>query len=181
MNRWTEEKQWSDRFIPQIKEILASYLLNESPLDEDQQHNTDLIVIGMQHIRIACRVRRFEYLKNYQDEFTVRYQVPNGIKTELAKIIEGWGDYLFYAFADKNQTRLIQWSLIDLRIFRLEVMRALVKNKGTFPGQIKANEDGCSNFIAFKWASFPKEMIVLSKQPNVDEFYGTVAETDIPF
>ena len=59
---------------------------------EDAERNTDLIVLKLDAVRIACRVRNHEYITRYGDEFTIRAERPSGVKTELAKIIDGWGD-----------------------------------------------------------------------------------------
>ena len=100
MNEWKADKRWSDRFLPQIKQILGLHLIDEPPVEEDMRHNTDLIVLRLDAVRVACRVRKYQYYLEYTDEFTVRERRPSGERTELAKIIQGWGDYMLYGFAD---------------------------------------------------------------------------------
>lgn len=157
MNGWASDKKWSDVFLPQIKAIIGQTFIVEPPATEDQEHNTDLIVLKMDPIRVACRIRRERYYQQYADEFTIRCSRPSGIKTELSKIIEGWGDYLFYGFGDES---LIAYRIGDLKVFRLWFTRYLSQNGGTTPGLFKKNADGSSNFIAFKWSELPQNFIV---------------------
>ena len=67
----------------------------------------------------------------------------------LTKIIEGWGDYLFYGFSNEKEDNLIYWKMIDLNKFRLFFNRFLVKNKGEIPGKKQQNGDNSSYFYSF--------------------------------
>jgi hypothetical protein len=158
---WQSEKRWSDKFLPEIKSILGVHLIGEPPHKEDAERNTDLMVMRMDAVRIGCRVRRFQYLDRYSDEFTIRAGLASGAKTELTKVIEGWGDYFFYAFANAEETGLAYWTLADMRVFRRTYARMLAaSNAGVFPGIGKDNTDGRTRFAAFKWAQFPREFVV---------------------
>ncbi len=163
-NGWERDKQWSDRFIPEIKGILGQYLIGEAK-EEDQERNTDLIVLKMEVVRIACRIRQFKYLERYGNEFTVRSKRPGGTKTELTKIIEGWGDYLFYGFSDELEKNLFKWTLIDLKRFRLWFNREIIRTKN-IPGIEQKNIDQSSNFIAFKISN----EFIFAKQEREFEF-----------
>ena len=156
MNDWKTDKNWSDRFIPEIKSIIGSHLICEPPIEEDQQRNTDLMVLKMDSVRIGCRIRKHKYLATYGNEFTIRMSRPSGAKTELAKIIEGWGDYLFYGFADTEEASLALWRLIDLKAFRLWFMRMLY-DKDTPTS--KLNHDNSSGFMPFDLTEAPSELI----------------------
>lgn len=155
MTRWTNDKQWADRFLPEIKGILGEHLISEPPIEEDAERNTDLMVFRLDAIRIACRVRKHQYLSRYGDEFTIRAGRPNGVKTELTKIIEGWGDYFFYGFSDENEEKLSRWLLGDLDAFRLYLNRQLVRNNGCLPGTERQNSDNSSRFRTFKYEEIP--------------------------
>jgi hypothetical protein len=155
MKGWQKDKAASDIYLPTIKAILGQVLIGEPPIEEDQDRNTDLIVLRMQAIRIACRVRTHEYLGKYSDEFTIRATRPSGRKTELAKIVEGWGDYIFYGFAAPNGTGLAKWAIGDLNVFRLWFSRYMANNNGTIPGRPYNNGDGSSGFRVFKWGDIP--------------------------
>ena len=157
---WTEDKKWSDRFIPEIKRIIADVLICVAPIEEDMQRNSDLVVLKMDSVRVACRIRRHGYLEKYGDQFTIRAGRPSGIKTELSKIIEGWGDFLFYGFSDQEEKLLVKASMIDLDVFRLEFMRQLHRSSGRIPGISKTNHDNSSDLLAFEFKDFPPELVV---------------------
>jgi hypothetical protein len=164
MSTWQADKRWSDRFLPEIKSILGVHLIGEPPVEEDAERNTDLMVLRMEAVRIGCRVRRHKYLAKYADEFTIRAGRPSGAKTELTKIIEGWGDYFFYGFTDAAEDALAAWLLGDLRAFRLWFLRAMVKtDAGKYPGHGQDNPDNSSSFLAFTISDMPQEFIVARK------------------
>jgi len=155
---WKKDKKWSDAFIPEIKQILGLYLIGEPPVEEDQERNTDLMVLKMDAVRVGCRIRKNSYLNMYGGEFTIRAGRPSGVKTELTKVIEGWGDYFFYGFCNAEESALCSWFLGDLKVFRLFLMRSFAK-KAT-PWKNKNNTDNSSSFMAFETSSLPKEFII---------------------
>lgn len=159
MTHWTEDKRWSDRFLPEIKSALGLHLIGEPPVEEDAERNTDLMVLRMDAVRVGCRIRRHNYLARYGDGFTIRAGRPSGVKTELTKIIEGWGDYFFYGFSDAQERRLAKWTLADLKVFRLWINREILRT-GRMPGDRRANHDGSSELIGFYWADLPPEFVI---------------------
>lgn len=161
---WQADKRWSDRFLFEIKGILGQHLIGEPPQEEDAERNTDLIVLRMEAVRIGCRVRRHEFLAKYPGEFTIRASRPSGNKTELAKIIEGWGNYFFYGFCDEAEEALAAWTLLDLNAFRLWHSCRLVALGGNRPGSTRRNRDGSSGFYVFRWADMPPGSIVASNE-----------------
>ena len=164
-NGWKTDKRWSDKFLPEIKSILGLHLIGEPPIEEDAERNTDLMVLRMEAVRIGCRIRRNQYLKRYGDGFTIRAGRPSGTKTELAKIIEGWGNYFFYGFCDLDEKGLEAWTLSDLNVFRGWFVRQILKN-GKIPGDLKNNHDNSSALLGLNWADLPAEFIVASKRPE---------------
>jgi len=165
---WMADKRWSDKFLPEIKSILGQQLIGEPPVEEDQERNTDLIVLKMEPVRICCRIRRHKYIDKY-DEFTIRTGRPNGNKTELAKIIEGFGNYIFYGICDYDEQILECWMLGDLNVFRLWFNRQLVINKGKAPGISMDNKDGSSSFRVFKIDEIADDFVIARKHLN--DFY----------
>lgn len=149
---------WQRALLPEVKQICAAYLIGEAPTEEDMERNTDLIVLKMEPKRIACRLRRYEYLHRYPDEITIRSRRPSGVKTELTKVIEGWGDYLFYGFASSDEPTLAAWLLADLTVFRLWHSQQLWL--GNRPGIQKRNGDGSADFQAFNIHELPSEFII---------------------
>lgn len=154
---------WQRGLIPEIKRILANYLIAEAPAAEDMQHNTDLIVLKLDTVRVACRLRRHDYLARYGGEFTVRARRPSGAETELSKVLSGWGDYIFYGFASPDAADLAAWMLGDLNVFRLWHHRELWENRR--PGLAQSNGDGSSDFRAYRIADLPSEFVVSQKRP----------------
>jgi len=158
MNDWKAEKQFSDQYLNQIKQILGLHLISEPPTEEDQKRCTDLITMKMEPVRVLCRIRREKYLDKYGDEFTIRAECANGATTELTKIIEGWGDYMFYGFGNDNG-QIVKWMLADVKVFRLAYMRSLYAKKPL--GTKQTNKDMTdTKFIAFKINEFPDNFIL---------------------
>lgn len=149
---------WQRQFLPQVKSIIGVHLIGEAPLEDDAEKNTDLIVLRLEAIRIACRIRTGTYLESFHDQFTIRCERPSGAKTELAKIIEGWGDYFFYGFG-ANDGFLASWMLGDLRVFRLWLWQRLARDR-QLPGQLCQNKDGSSKFYAYKLEQLPSSFVV---------------------
>lgn len=162
MEQWEKDKKESDVYLNEIKQILGLYLIGEPPIEEDAERNTDLMVLKMDAVRVACRVRTNWYLneRNYKNEFTVRSNRHSGTKTELRKIIEGWGDYLFYGFGDEQCKKLEHWHLLDLKVFRSSFYNMVYK--GEIPEQIQ-NKDGSSSFMPFQINDFPGNIIIAKK------------------
>jgi hypothetical protein len=150
MGDYQSDREISDLYIPEIKAAVGSFLVDVAPDVEDTQRNTDLIVLKMDAKRVACRVRSQKYLDLYPDEFTIRTSRPSGVKTELTKLIQGFGDYIFYGFGDGHGT-LLKWKIGDLSVFRLWFMRHLQIAGGKVPGFENSNKDNSSGFRAFKW------------------------------
>lgn len=163
------DKKWSDQYLPHIKRILGEVLICEPPVEEDQERNTDLITLKMSSIRVGCRVRKAQYFERYSDQFTIRAGRPSGAKTELTKIIEGWGDLFMYGFASQENTSLQAWGIGDLKVFRLWFMREMMRGKGLLPGIAQSNNDNSSNFLAFRWSELPNDFLVSQHKLPVKE------------
>jgi hypothetical protein len=154
---WEHDKRWSDAYLGHCKEILGRILICAAPIEEDQEHNTDLIVLRMDSVRVGCRIRRESYYYRYPYEFTVRTARPSGAKTELAKILEGWGQFFLYAFAKADNNRLLAWTLVDLNAFRLWYFRQLYAGKR--PGEPQTNADGSASFLGFDVRLLPNDIV----------------------
>lgn len=160
MNGWEADKARSDVFMTRIKETLGRELIWEAPIEEDRERATDLIVLSVDGMRIGCRVRDAKYWGRYPNEFTIRAGRPRGTKTELAKILDGWGDYFFYGFgASYESGQLLAWALGDLAIFREWYQEYQRKNLGRLPGREQKNHDGSSVFHAFLWRDLPASFV----------------------
>jgi hypothetical protein len=147
---WHSDKAWSDRYIPTIKGIVGPRLLVESSLDVDQKQATDLIVLRARDMMIAARIRRPGYADTYPNEFTIRSHRDSGAATELEKITDGFGDWMFYGHAaDDTSMFLSRWMLIDLQAWRAH----LIRNRNRVAPQRKSNGDG-THFVAFDVTRF---------------------------
>lgn len=165
--QWIEDKHFSDKFLPQIKYILSEHLLIVDS-QEDSLRNSDLVVYRMETVRIACRIRRYKYFAKYKHQFTIRKSRPSDAKSEIAKIIEGWGDFFFYGFSNEEETNLVFWSLCDLTVFRLWFGRQLFSSpEKILPGEHQYNDDGSSDFVVFNFADLPQDFII--SQSNQEE------------
>jgi hypothetical protein len=149
---------WQRGLIPEIKRVCANYLIGEAPMQEDMHRNTDLIVLKLDPIRVACRLRRHRYITKYSNEFTIRAGRPSGVQTEIQKVLSGWGDYMFYGFASGDETALAAWILGDLSVFRLWHHRQLAM--GRKPWSEKPNPDGSSTFYAYRLVDLPSDFTV---------------------
>jgi hypothetical protein len=148
VNRYVKNREWSDRMTPHVKRIVGPLLLEPASFELDVKEATDLIILHARDKRIAARVRRPGYGRTYPFEFTIRSQLDNGCETELAKIINGFGDWFFYGHGTEQNT-IGDWYLIDLNVFRAALIRRV-------PLSFKKinNGDG-TRFIAYDIRSFP--------------------------
>ncbi len=156
---WECQKRWSDRFLPEMKSRLGQVLICEPPIEEDQSRNTDLIVLKMDYVRIACRIRRFQYLEKFGNQFTIRCGLKSNSQTELDKVVAGWGDLIFYGFCDESETKLAKWFIGDLNVFRSWYCGYLRCNQGVEPGEKRDNKDGTS-LRSFCVSDLPSNFIV---------------------
>ncbi len=116
-------------------------------------------------MRVAARVRRPGYAQRYPHQFTIRSQVASGAQTELSKIVNGNGDWMFYGHSNAAQTGLDAWWLIDLNAFRAGLIR---KGADGLQWGNKSNADG-TRFTWFDVRSFPAEpplVVASSGQPS---------------
>lgn len=159
MGDYRKNREWADRFIPQIKRIVGPYLLDTTPNDIDVTQAADLMIFTARDMRIAARVRRPGYSSGFLYEFTIRAQLDNGVKTELQKIVDGWGDWFFYGHADIAEEFIEYWWLVDLHAFRASLIRTAMNGTKVKCGQ-KSNGDG-THFKWFDLRSFPDEPPIL--------------------
>jgi hypothetical protein len=178
MPSYAYDRQWSDRFIPEIKRIVGPHLLEAADLELDAKEATDLIVFRARDMRIAARIRRAGYAERYPFDITIRAHRDSGSKTELSKIIDGFGDWFFYGHADASEDRIGLWWLIDLHHFRAALIRASRNNGASLQCGDKSNGDG----TYFKWfdlRSFPRSppILVAASVPLYEPGTNTVDES----
>lgn len=161
MGGFESDLMWSHRFMPSIKSIVGPRLLEVSPLYVDRNQGADLLVLENRNLTIACRVRSSEASSRFCGDFTIRLSRDSGSKTELAKVAEGWGDWLFYGFeASRGSVEVDPWWIIDLDAFRLAVRRGDAVEWGDI-----SNFDG-THFRWFRIASFTGDPPLVVDQSN---------------
>lgn len=153
MNTYTENRNWSDRFLPEIKQLIGGHLLATAPDAFDHMQATDLMMLEARDMRVAARVRRPGFARRYPHQFTIRSAVASGRQTELSKIVNGKGDWMFYGHSNAAQTGLDAWWLIDLRAFRAGLIRHTANTPQIIMGD-QSNADG-THFKWFDVRSFP--------------------------
>lgn len=121
-----------------------------------------MVILKARDMTIAARVRRHGYADRYPFEFTVRSKRDSGSKTELAKLLEGWGDWMFYAHSNQFETAFDKWMLIDLSAWREHLLRVGYSDQGwQHLSKKQSNGDG-TYFVAFDIRNFPKNILVSS-------------------
>jgi hypothetical protein len=141
-NSYTDDRNWADQYYLAIEKTIkkvADKIITFSiaPEQEDNTQATDYI-ITVEKGTIACRVRRPNC--GYRD-FTIRSNRKNGVKTEFAKIKEGFGRWYLYAWA-KDSNSFSEWWLLDLNALRASPL--LNSERPETP-----NKDGLTAFKAF--------------------------------
>lgn len=160
---YESDRQWSDQFIPEIRRIVGPHLLEPSSVEVDTRQAADLVVLLARNVTIAARVRRPGYADKYAHDFTIRSHRDSGAKTELAKLVEGWGDWMFYGHAALGAT-LIRWMLIDLHEWRKTLITSGWRHGGwRHLAQQQSNRDG-THFLAFDIRKFPSALIASSHE-----------------
>lgn len=150
---YAQDRKWSDAFIPAIKQVVGPLLLEESSFEVDTQQAADLVVMNARDKTIACRVRRAGYADRYGYEFTIRSARDNGAKTELEKIVDGFGDWMFYGHAHQDGMNVSRWMVISLPALRAAIIR-----KQASPLK-QSNGDG-THFIAFDARALPNDCVI---------------------
>lgn len=167
MKGWIEDKGRVDKYEPEIKRILGQYLIATADPRRDQEEATDLMVLELQPLRVGVRVRSHDYLLKYPNEFTIRAGRPSGVASELSKIVDGWGDFLFYGFEDETGESLAAWFIGNLKVFRATLIREAIQSRGLLSEKYKRhNGDGSSFFFAWPLDLFPPEFIVTRRFPG---------------
>lgn len=151
------------------------------------RRNTDLVLVHDGR-RIACRVRKHKYLYDktrsgipYYDQFTIRSSLASGNKTELCKIIEGWGSGNFYGFANKQENGLDAWVFGKLDVFRLWMHQELIKNKGVIPAAEVPNPDGRESFMPFNISDLPQDFVIARQIPDFDQIAANALKVSQTF
>ena len=109
------------KFSRKIKAILGNQFIVQDPI-LDQYEGTDFAIMTVKPFKVGVRLRRYKYWLNskYREQFTTRWKLLSGNKTEIHKIREGLVNYILYGFVDKKEEKIIQYFIGDLKIFILD-------------------------------------------------------------
>ena len=149
MKSYEADSKLEYKFDRTIKSILGNQFITKD-INADLKEGTDFLVFRLEPIRVACRLRRFEYLK-YNRDFTVRWSRPSGVDTEYQKIIKGLVDYILYGFIDQKEEKIISYFIGDLKVFR---------DSGIKPFEIKPNNPNDSELAIFRLKDLPETFTI---------------------
>lgn len=149
-----EQFAWQDQKIEQVASILGKTFFIRSSFKQDVEEATDLIVLESANAKYAVRLRKYDvYGDKYINEFTIRNKTKYGNKTEIHKILNGFGDYMFYGWYDDISNKIKYWSILDLNIFRIEINELIIDATPNIK-----NKDG-TGFFSFNFNSFTNNLI----------------------
>lgn len=151
MSDYKTDREWSDRYIPAIREIVGPMLLVPSSDLIDKTQAADLIILKARDMTVAARIRRPGYFDKYPFDFTIRSQRDSGAETEITKIINGFGDWMLYGHAAESNDSIAKWMLIDLDALRASLIRNPY-GRSRLESQ-QSNRDG-THFVAFDVSKF---------------------------
>lgn len=153
-----DDFHWQERFRGHFSEIARLVCQVEVAAPEDDwKRNTDFILtMKKASLTISARARRAKYSKLYADTFSIRLRRESGARTEMAKLLDGYGDILIYGFESKpGSDRLYPWLLADL-----DTLRQYIRDGGRY--EPKPNGDG-TTAAYFYLADMAPEFIVESE------------------
>lgn len=135
---------------------VPNFIQTPAPDHHDMHEATDLMMLNARDKRIAVRVRRYGVAHMFPYQFTIRAKVASGAKTELAKMVEGHGDWMFYGHSNQASDGFALWWLLDLDAFRSALIR-----RDSLP--ICCGDKAVGDGTCFKWfdiRSFPKGLVI---------------------
>jgi hypothetical protein len=174
---YANDRKWSDQYIDAAARILGPKLIIPAPIEKDVRESTDLIILKARDMRIAMRMRSpwnkdRQPPERYYYDFTVRTHRDSGKKTELAKLSEGYGDWMFYGHADPDIAGVIsQWMIINLHSWRAQLCRCGLNKKITPPGDpdYRENRGDGTYFVAFDVREFYPTPQILIDASHLDK------------
>lgn len=154
MSNYATNIRLERKFSNVIKAILGLVFIGQDPIMDTKQA-TDFLVFNIEPIKVACRLRTYNYYINpqYRNEFTIRCKLSSGNETELDKIKKGYCDYVFYGFVNKEENKILKYFIGDLNVFR--------ENINNVDCELKTNKDNNpTSFVVYKLSDFPSKFII---------------------
>lgn len=137
------------KFSRQIKAILGNQFIIKDEI-EDLENGTDFMLLRVNPFRVGVRLRRYKFYLQYPDDFTIRWERPSGVPTEIHKIRQGKVDYILYGFVNGSEKKISKYFIGDLNVFR---------NTEATP-IIKPNNPLDSWLAIYNINQFPKEFLI---------------------
>lgn len=151
--------EWQLQYEPAVFDVLAHHVFARASFRQDTKQATDAVLYCARGSTFALRIRRPHYAADFPNDVTFRCH-SNDHRTELAKVLDGYGDMMLYAFAHEDgPPKLNGWTLLDLRAFRMARLPT--------PSPI-SNGDGTA-FVAFKTHRLPRG-VVIAREPPISEW-----------
>ena len=135
---YADDRAWEKRNMPILVSALERLYkgkIDMAGLNDDRNHGTDMFWRrSMGTFRLACRIRKPEFLK-YRGDFTIREDRPHtGHTTEIEKIRKkDWADLYVYGFSDGHQ--MLHWSIFRMSEFNPEAPFKYMPGFGPRDGQ----------------------------------------------
>lgn len=156
MSGYNHDIKLERRFAKIIKCILGCCFIGQD-VTHDKLQATDFEVFTVKPFTVAVRLRRYPYFLHYPHEFTIRWKRPSGVTTEIDKIRQGFGDYLFYGFVNEQEKKIIQYFIGDLAVFRAI---------DPAPFKICPNDPLDSELAAYQLSQFPPGFVIHAWPPS---------------
>lgn len=151
------------KFARILKAILGNQFITQDVV-MDKQEGTDFAIVTMNPFKVGIRLRRYKYWlnPNYREQFTIRWSLVSGNKTEINKILSGYVNYILYGFVNKEETKIIQYFIGDLNVFRL---------LNPQPYEIRHNQSANDSDLAiYRLCDMPSDFLI--KQWKAKECQG---------
>lgn len=170
MTRYTDDRAYSDRFIPRVRDIVGPHLLEPAPAEWDMKHAADLVVLHARSITVGVRIRKPGYLEKWPFDFTIRSSLPSKTHTEFNKIMDGWMDLMFYGHgnSDPSNPLLRASMLIDMHVWRkVAILHGIdgLKRQGMIEEQVNTRTDHVG-FISCDTRKWPSDLIISKSLPS---------------
>lgn len=135
-----------------VKCILGNYFIGQDTY-QDQTQGTDFLTFTMRPFKIGVRLRRkCENFDRYKHEFSIRWELPSGVETEIHKIRKNFVQYILYGFVDESEKKIIRYFIGDLKVFNAHSPAIIPR--------IFQNNPRDSDFAVYKIADFPENFIL---------------------
>lgn len=121
--------QFENKMRPNVIHLLQKHAgqivsFEESTEEQDTKQATDFIIVAKKKT-IAARVRRNNC--TYRD-LTIRTRSRYGYRTEIDKLLDGWGDLYFYGWEGKDN-KINDYILVDIQKMRESGFLASISNR----------------------------------------------------